>query len=195
VRERNRWRSVDLVDGLARALKFSQRVSVGGASAIASWLNTLRGARGPSYCEHALAEPDFRNRRACHIVYGHTHQAETVPLDASFADGFTLNQVYFNAGTWRRVYQPTQLAPGDHEFIPVENMTYLAVFEADERSGRPFESWTGTLGIGADERVFLPPSGARQFAHHAPHTFAHGTPLPPPHFQSVPRGRTVGSRG
>jgi len=28
-------------------------------------------------------EPDFRNRRAKHVVYGHTHEAEIVPLDAS----------------------------------------------------------------------------------------------------------------
>ena len=27
-----------------------------------------------------------RNRRARHIVYGHTHHAESVPLDASYAE-------------------------------------------------------------------------------------------------------------
>jgi len=72
-------------------------------------------------------------------------------LDASFADGYVLNQVYFNTGTWRRVYQPTHLGPSDHEFIPAENMTFLTFFEADERRGRPFEMWTGLLGVGADE--------------------------------------------
>jgi hypothetical protein len=64
VRDHNTWSPVDLVDGLERALKFSKRLSVGRASKIAAWLNSLRGANSSSYHEHALAEPDFRNRRA-----------------------------------------------------------------------------------------------------------------------------------
>jgi UDP-2,3-diacylglucosamine pyrophosphatase LpxH len=151
VRERDTWSPVDLVDGLERALKFSRRVSVGWASKIVAWLNNLRGARTSSYFEHALMEPDFRNRRARHIVYGHTHQAETVPLDASYADGYVLNQVYFNTGTWRRTYQATQMAPADHEFIAVEHLGLTAFFEGDERGGRPFEVWSGMQGLPAEE--------------------------------------------
>jgi hypothetical protein len=58
-----------------------------------------------------------------------------------------LHQTYFNAGTWRRVYNQTQLAPREHEFIAADSMSYLAFFMDDERSGRPYETWTGTLGI------------------------------------------------
>lgn len=155
IRQQDSWKPADLVDGLEGALKFSKRVTVNWAGQIAAWLNGLRGARSASYYEHALAEPDFRNRRACHIVYGHTHQPESVPLDASYADGFVLNQAYFNTGTWRRVYQPTQLAPGEHEFIPAESMTYLAFFEGDERGGRPYEMWSGTLGVGPEETAAI----------------------------------------
>jgi UDP-2,3-diacylglucosamine pyrophosphatase LpxH len=192
VRERDTWSPLDLVDGLERALKFSQRLSVGWASAVATWLNTLRGAKGPSYSEHALAEPDFRNRRARHIVYGHTHLAETVPLDASYADGYVLNQVYFNTGTWRRVYHQTQLAPADHEFLAVENMTYLAAFEGDERSGRPFETWTGTQGLAADGQA----SPFHMIARHAEHSGPNAAfPVPPPHFQALPQVRSAGPRG
>lgn len=151
VREQDAWSPSELIDGLERALKFSKRPSQGWAGKIAAWMNSLRGAKSGSYCEHALAEPEFRNRRARYIVYGHTHGPETVPLDASFADGYVLNQLYFNTGTWQRVYQPTHLGPADHEFIPAENMTFLAFFEGDERRGRPFEMWTGLLGVGAEE--------------------------------------------
>jgi hypothetical protein len=147
VRSRDTWNPVDLVDGLARVLKFSKRLNSGWATAILGWLHSLRGP-GDSYHRHALAEQDFRNRRAKHIVYGHTHFAESVPLDASYAEGYVLNQVYFNTGTWRRVYRQTQLAPAEHEFIAADNMTYLAFFQGDERSGRPYETWSGTLGIG-----------------------------------------------
>jgi hypothetical protein len=109
-------------------------------------LQSLRGQTSASYYQHALAESEFRNRRAKHIVYGHTHYAESVPLDASHADGSLLNQIYFNSGTWRRLLRQTELAPNEHEFIPADTMTYLAFFQGDERKGRPYETWTGTLG-------------------------------------------------
>ena len=147
VRKRDTWCPVDMVDGLQKALKFSRRLSVGWASWIASWMAELRGANTHSFYQHALAEQDFRNRRARHIVYGHTHRAEVVPLDASYADGFVLHQAYFNSGTWRRVYEQTQFATSEHEFIAADTMSYLAFYQDDERSGRPYETWTGTLGI------------------------------------------------
>ena len=147
VQQRDTWCPVDIVDGLQKALKFSRRLSVGWASWIAQWMAELRGANRSSYYQHALAEQDFRNRRAKHIVYGHTHHAEVVPLDASYADGYVLHQMYFNSGTWRRIHQQTEFAPREHEFIASDTMTYLAFFKDDERSGRPYETWTGTLGV------------------------------------------------
>ncbi|MBX3433832.1 MAG: hypothetical protein KF847_10965 [Pirellulales bacterium] len=147
VRARDTWSPVDIVDGLQKALKFSRRLSVGWASWVARWICQLRGADNSSYATHALGEQDFRNRRAKHIVYGHTHHAETVPLDASYAEGYVLHQAYFNSGTWRRVYEQTQFAPREHEFIAADTLTYLAFFKDDERKGRPYETWTGTLGI------------------------------------------------
>ncbi|MGQ9574444.1 MAG: hypothetical protein ACUVUC_03935 [Thermoguttaceae bacterium] len=151
VRQHETASPVDLVDGLKRALKFSKRLSIGWASAVASWLHQLRGSASPSYYPHALSEQDFRNRRAKHIVYGHTHVAECVPLDASYAEGYVLNQMYFNAGTWRRVYTQTRLAPAEHEFIASDVMSYLVFFQGDERKGRPYETWSGTLGFNAPE--------------------------------------------
>ncbi len=147
VRSRDTWNPIDLVDGLQRVLKFSRRLSVGWASAIVNWLHGLRGSQEASYYHHALLEQDFRNRRAKHIVYGHTHHAESVPLDASYAGEAVLNQVYFNCGTWRRVYRPTHWSPAEHEFIAADSMTYLAFFDGDERGGRPYETWSGTLGL------------------------------------------------
>jgi UDP-2,3-diacylglucosamine pyrophosphatase LpxH len=141
----------DLIDGLAAALKFNRRDTTDWTGRTLAWLASLRGAHGLSYAGHALAEADFRNRRARHIVYGHTHQHEIVPLDASHADGFVLNQTYFNAGTWRRCYLPTQAIAGRHEFIAADSFTLLAFYQADERSGRSHETWTGTLAPSAIE--------------------------------------------
>ncbi len=155
VRSRDTWSPVDLVDGLERALKFSKRLSLGAAGRILEWLSTWRGSRHDSYYPHALAEPDFRNRRAKYIVYGHTHTAEQIALDASYAEGYVLQQLYFNSGTWRRTLRQAVFAPQEHEFIPTEVMTYLAFYEGDERKGRPFETWSGTLGVSPPEAPML----------------------------------------
>ena len=126
-----------------------------------------------SYAQHALAEADCRNRRARHIVYGHTHQQEVVPLDASHADGYVLSQTYFNAGTWRRCYQPTQTIAGHHELVASDNFSVLTFYQADERSGRAHETWTGTLapmtvdvaaGASAPAKSIPAPIRAPQFA-------------------------------
>lgn len=147
VRQQDTWRPGELVDQMERLLKFSKGISLKVASAAVVWFNQLRGSDESSFSEHALAEPDFRNRSVRHVVYGHTHHAESVPLDASFAEGFALNQVYFNSGTWRRVHRPTRFAPQEREFIAHDVMTYLAFFDGDERGGRPYETWSGTLGL------------------------------------------------
>ncbi len=146
IRQRDSWSPLDLIDGLQRALKFSRRPSTGWASSTLEWIRKIRGTSSGSYYPHALAEQDFRNRRAKHIVYGHTHLAETVPLDASYAEGYVLDQMYFNSGTWRRVHRRTRSAPGGHEFIASDVMTYLVFYQGDERGGRPYETWSGTLG-------------------------------------------------
>ncbi len=151
VRQHDTWGRPEMLDGLRGALEFRKRPSAGWAGSVLEWLNQLRGAAGGSYAHHALAEQDFRNRRAKHIVYGHTHAAETVPLDASYAEGYVLNQVYFNAGTWRRIHSPTRLAPAEREFIASDVMTYLAFYQGDERKGRPYELWSGSLGFSPSE--------------------------------------------
>jgi hypothetical protein len=153
VRERDALSSADLIDGLSRALRFSKRRSAGWTAATAQWLRTIRGSQSDSFADHALTEPDFRNRRAKHVVYGHTHAAEIVPLDASHAEGYVLDQVYFNAGTWRRIYRAANFTPAGHEFIATDVFSYLAFFQGDERKGRSFETWSGTLGHTPGERV------------------------------------------
>jgi hypothetical protein len=153
VRERDALSSANLIDGLSRALRFSKRRSSGWTAATTEWLRTIRGADGDSFAGHALTEPDFRNHRSKHVVYGHTHAAEIVPLDASHAEGYVLDQVYFNAGTWRRVYRPVNSSPARHEFIATDVFSYLAFFQGDERKGRSFETWTGTLGHTPAERI------------------------------------------
>jgi hypothetical protein len=185
VRHRDTWSPFDLVDGLQRLLRFSKQIPLGWASRMLAWLHGLRGSQEESYYRHALGEQDFRNRRARHIVYGHTHHTESVPLDASHAEGNVLNQVYFNSGTWRRVHRQTRLAPAEHEFIASDVMTYLAFFCGDERKGRPYETWSGTLGAGPlDIPTYRVDSGSARDARsqQVPAPAVHGLA---PHFSPV----------
>jgi len=178
VRERDALSSANLVDGLSQALRFSKRRSTGWSAATLQWLRGLRGAEGDSFAAHALSEPDFRNRRAKHVVYGHTHAAEIVPLDASHAEGYVLEQIYFNAGTWRRTFRPAAFAPSAQEFIASDAFGYLAFFQGDERKGRSFESWTGTLGHVPGERTIHRIDAGRG-------SLAGQRTMQPPHFASL----------
>jgi UDP-2,3-diacylglucosamine pyrophosphatase LpxH len=183
VRAQDAWSPFELVDGLERALKFSKRLSRGWMGDVTRWLQRLRGVETDSYAPQAATEEDFRNRRARHIVYGHTHQFETVPLDASYADGYVLNQVYFNAGTWRRVYHLTQGMPASREFVPVDCLSYLAFFAGDERGGRAFETWSGSLATDVAESTVHRVDTARTLPEPPPAPAAAHLPLRSPHFQ------------
>jgi len=190
VREQGSLTSLNLVDDLAAALLFSRRMSLGWATNIRQWLSGLRGASDASYFQHALAEADYRNRRARHIVYGHTHHAETIPLDASYADGYVLQQTYFNAGTWRRVYQQTHSVAGQHEFLASDTFTFLAFFQGDERGGRPYETWSGSLG--AD--VTLPAPRPHVAEPRTTAATSHTIPLRSPHFAMPQTAKLTPSR-
>jgi hypothetical protein len=71
-----------------------------------------------------------------------------------------------NAGTWRRVYRPTQALQASHEFIAADSFTLLAFYQADERSGRSHETWSGTLApssfgpVRADAASDIRPAGS-----------------------------------
>src|SRR5262245_34753600 len=145
VRRMTSTSAVDLVEGLSAALKFSRRDSQDWIGRTLGFIAGLRGASSLSYANHAMSEADFRNRRARHIVYGHTRQHEIVPLDASHADGYVLDQTYFNAGCCRRCYQPTHMLAGNHELSASDSFSLLCFYQGDERSGRTYETWCGTL--------------------------------------------------
>ena len=153
VRRRENTSALDLVDGLSASLRFSKRLAIGWTAGTLQWLRKIRGAASDSFASHAMTEQDIRNRRAKHVVFGHTHAAELVPLDASHAEGYVLDQVYFNAGTWRRVFRQTRFGPGENEFIGLDSTGLVAFFQGDERRGRPYETWTTSLGYCPAERV------------------------------------------
>jgi UDP-2,3-diacylglucosamine pyrophosphatase LpxH len=181
-RQLTRRIGAEVLDGLAAALQFSRRDSHHWSTRTLAWLAALRGSANDSYASHAATEPDFRNRRARHIVYGHSHRGETVPLDASHADGFVLHQTYFNTGSWRSQHLPTYVAAGVQEYSTAGQFQLLSLYQADERSGRSYEVWTGSLAPAA--AVITPPAAA------APSASA----VRAPHFARAAAGRGASQR-
>jgi UDP-2,3-diacylglucosamine pyrophosphatase LpxH len=128
------------------ALKFSHGVSLGNLSEIANWLATKVASHEGAFYPHAFSEPTFKSGEAEFIVYGHTHHYEVVvPLGVG-ADGLR-TKIYINSGTWRAVHELTRLHISEQEFSAYHVMTYLAFFKGNERGGRKFETWSGTLGM------------------------------------------------
>ncbi|MGH9325425.1 MAG: hypothetical protein ACRD2B_01850 [Terriglobia bacterium] len=109
------------------------------------WVGGKVRSRKCSYYPFALRETSFKNRCARFIVYGHTHQHELVPLDSCFAVQGMVNQIYLNSGTWRPVHELARYDPSREVFASYRTMTYLAFFKDDERGGRTFECWSGSL--------------------------------------------------
>jgi len=97
--------------------------------------------------QYAFKEAAFQNKTARFIVHGHTHHHQLLPLDSAVKGGKRVDQLYFNSGTWRRIHEIAQYKTSEEEFIGYHEMTYIAFFKEGERKGRPFEIWTGHLGV------------------------------------------------
>lgn len=137
----------DGVDKLEWALKFSKGVSMQQISQLVTWLKEKARGGEVTYHQTAFKEPAFINKTARFIVHGHTHHREIVPLDSAYAGGRRLDQMYLNSGTWRRVHELARFNPKEQEFMGYHEMTYFAFYQNDERKGRPFEVWSGSLGV------------------------------------------------
>ncbi len=142
VRKRDKWwNPLDAVDKLELGLKISRKVSFDKIADVIRWFAKKSKGEGETYSSHSLEEQAFIDKKAF-IVYGHTHHKEVVPLDTFNGK----DQIYINSGTWRAVYEMVKAESKVPRFVTFKVMTYLAFFKDDERGGRKFESWSGSLG-------------------------------------------------
>ena len=137
-----RW---DIVDTLEAGALLSDWLSVDALAKVSKWGE--KRSRPSSYRDHAIAQlkqiqREARDQQAEIIVFGHTHHPEVVALDLDATRAW----VYINTGTWRRVHERCVAETGRLEFISFHVMSFAAVYQGNERSGRPYETWTGTLG-------------------------------------------------
>ncbi|MBC8509382.1 MAG: hypothetical protein H8D34_31415 [Chloroflexi bacterium] len=146
VRQNDKFLVLDTVDGLEAALLLAKGLSFAAIEKLAGWINQkIRTGNRISLAEYALKEPAYVNGSAQFIVYGHTHFHEILPLNSETIDGKTFNQIFINSGTWHSYHDMTLQTPGKLKFVGMHVMTYLAFFKGDERRGRRFEAWSGSL--------------------------------------------------
>lgn len=146
VRQADKWLEFDTVDAFEIILKISKRARFSTINDVVSWLRQKMWESGEiSFVRNALKEPAFLDETAQYIVYGHTHQHEIISLDATGATPYPSAQIYFNSGTWHTYYDLAVYKPEEQKFIPYEVLTYLAFYKDDERRGRRFETWSGSL--------------------------------------------------
>ncbi|MGH9405324.1 MAG: hypothetical protein ACRD3D_05730 [Terriglobia bacterium] len=146
VRERvSPGRSFLAAEKLKLALRISGRFLRRDASRLLCLLHERAMPPVNSYLKFALREEAFRRRQARFVVYGHTHRHEMAPLDSVGSPAGFTNQIYLNSGTWRPVHEIARYRTTSEVFVGYNTMTYLAFFKDGERSGRAFESWSGSL--------------------------------------------------
>ncbi len=145
VQSYNKPFKLDIVDGLELAIKITEGVSFKTLDEVVGWIRRKFNPQGITFARHALQEKAFLNRSAQFIVYGHTHHAETVPLDAFVKAARPTSQIYFNSGTWHTYFDLAIYKPEEQKFIPYQMMTYLVFYRDDQRRGRRFETWSGSF--------------------------------------------------
>jgi hypothetical protein len=143
VRQSDKRFKMDVVDGMELLIKLTKRASFETIDDIVVWVRQKMWSGELSFSQNALKEDAFIKRKAQFIVYGHTHHHEIVPLDMVPAIPRPTNQMYMNSGTWHTYYDLAVYKPQEQKFIPYQVLTYLSFYQADERGGRRFETWSG----------------------------------------------------
>ena len=145
VRSHDRRFALDIVDAMEGILRLSRGFHFDAINRVMGWAKDKFWRGKISYAQYALEEAAFLNRTSNYIVYGHTHCYEVVPLEVRRQGDKFIEQVYVNSGTWHSFHDLVLGNPAKPKFIGHHVMSYLAFFKDDERSGRSFESWSGSL--------------------------------------------------
>lgn len=144
VRQADKAFRFDMVDAMELIIKTSGRASFKTINDIVIWVRRRMWGGKRSFVNFAVKEPAFLNGRAQHIVYGHTHYYEVVPMRLNTFAPVPESQVYFNSGTWHSYYDLAMHNPREQRFVPYQALTYLTFYSDEEHDGRRFETWSGS---------------------------------------------------
>lgn len=103
-------------------------------------------------CYEAYACKDIEDKNAAYVVYGHTHNAQQIPLIIrSISEKKDLEQVYFNSGTWRKVFERTAFDKENCDVIGWYVLTFIVFYlETEKEPDRNYEMWSASLGYGRE---------------------------------------------
>lgn len=132
---------------LRLALRFTSGVSfdwlmkILASKTIREWYQKTDDYKGDAYKE-------VKDNNVSYVVYGHTHSAQQIPLNILPLSGErALEQVYFNSGTWRKVFEHTAFEVKDCEFIGWYVLTFIVFYlEPEKEPERNYEVWAASLG-------------------------------------------------
>lgn len=141
----------DNIDMLKMAMRLTSNFSFGRLKEIlGNWAVRHLYSKSDDYKRYAYNEAALRSNSAKYVVYGHTHRAEQVPLDTVPILGkAVIEKVYFNTGTWRKVFEATVFDEEKCEFVSWHVMTFVLFYlESEKEKDRNYEVWSGSLGYG-----------------------------------------------
>jgi UDP-2,3-diacylglucosamine pyrophosphatase LpxH len=139
----------DMVDFLEMGMRLSSRFSFAGlkellgSSVIKYFYN-----KPDEYRRYAYNEAELKSNNVRYVVYGHTHKAEQVALDVvPLPNNEVREKIYFNTGTWRKVFEQTCMDEEKCEFIGWHVATFVLFYlESEREKERCYETWSGSLG-------------------------------------------------
>jgi UDP-2,3-diacylglucosamine pyrophosphatase LpxH len=143
IRQSDKSFQFDIVDAMQLIVKVSGRASFATINDVVVWVREKMWGGEHSFLPYALQEEKFLDNTVKHIVYGHTHHYEVIPLDAKGSAPYTESQVYFNSGTWHSYYDLAMKNPKEQKFVPYQALTYLTFYADGEHENRAFDSWSG----------------------------------------------------
>jgi UDP-2,3-diacylglucosamine pyrophosphatase LpxH len=146
VRSFDRRLRLDAVDALEAVLTISKSASFDTLSNLMAFVTRHFWGGNVSFAKNALQEKAFQDHSARFVVYGHTHHQEVTPLDVYKEHNVPLSEICFNTGTWHALHTATEANPSYVNFVSYYTMTIATFFKGSERRGKPYETWTGTLG-------------------------------------------------
>ncbi|MEW5949407.1 MAG: hypothetical protein AB1711_08340 [Thermodesulfobacteriota bacterium] len=141
----------DVIDFLQMAMRLSSGFSFSGLQKILGhWAVRSLYRTADDYRRFAYNEAPLKNNLVRYVVYGHTHHTEQAPLDIVPIPGDgVIDKIYFNTGTWRKVFEHTTFDQDNCEFIGWHVMTFLVFYlEKEKEKDRNYEVWSASLGYG-----------------------------------------------
>jgi hypothetical protein len=107
-----------------------------------TWAPRFRDPQKDTYTQAARQESVWGNGgNVRYLLYGHTHDPVIHPLRRLNGN----DNIYINTGTWReRIIKTAAFDDSPPQFVPLNQITYVVFYNAEEEDTPSFDVWTGS---------------------------------------------------